>query len=163
MVGKHAGQKATRLLNGPEAHRFLADPLVSTQSSKPGRCRWSRAGLWAWLDLNQRPHPYQRWTAERHASQPLRWSGHSVSHKDGVNRSPAPARVYCPLASWRRTHEASHKRTEDGKHARELGRDADVNAETLLQRGPSSTPRPACRHQVSGRRRRRAGVPGCAR
>jgi len=25
--------------------------------------------LWAWLDLNQRPHPYQRWTAKRRANQ----------------------------------------------------------------------------------------------
>jgi hypothetical protein len=25
--------------------------------------------LWAWLDLNQRPHPYQRWTAKRRANE----------------------------------------------------------------------------------------------
>ena len=41
--------------------------------------RWSRADLWAWLDLNQRPHPYQRWMAERCAIQPLRWWCYSVS------------------------------------------------------------------------------------
>jgi hypothetical protein len=35
--------------------------------------------LWSWLDLNQRPHPYQRWTAERCAKQPFRWSRDTVS------------------------------------------------------------------------------------
>jgi hypothetical protein len=44
--------------------------------------------LWAWLDLNQRPHPNQRSTAERRANQPFRWSGDSVVLQDGVNRSP---------------------------------------------------------------------------
>jgi hypothetical protein len=34
---------------------------------------------WAWLDLNQQAHPYQRWTAERCAIQRLRWSCDSVS------------------------------------------------------------------------------------
>jgi hypothetical protein len=43
------------------------------------RFRWSRADLWAWLDLNQRPHPYQRWTAERCAKQHFRWSRDTVS------------------------------------------------------------------------------------
>jgi hypothetical protein len=33
---------------------------------------------WAWLDLNQRPHPYQRWTADRCADWPFRWSCDSV-------------------------------------------------------------------------------------
>jgi hypothetical protein len=28
------------------------------------RFRWSRAGLWAWLDLNQRPHPYQAYSRD---------------------------------------------------------------------------------------------------
>jgi hypothetical protein len=32
MVGKHAGQRATRLLNRSKARRLLAEPLVSTQS-----------------------------------------------------------------------------------------------------------------------------------
>jgi hypothetical protein len=39
----------------------------------------SKLMLWAWLDLNQRPHPYQRSTAERHANRPFRWSCDSVS------------------------------------------------------------------------------------
>jgi hypothetical protein len=32
------------------------------------RFRWSEALLWAWEDLNLRPHPYQVSPAERHAS-----------------------------------------------------------------------------------------------
>jgi hypothetical protein len=52
-----------------------------------------RSQLWACQDLNLRPHPYQRWTAERCAIQPLRWSCHSrTSYKDGVNGAPLFAR-----------------------------------------------------------------------
>src|SRR4029453_5840467 len=40
---------------------------------RPGpRFRWSEAEWWAWEDLNQRPHPYQRYqvsTADRCANQ----------------------------------------------------------------------------------------------
>jgi hypothetical protein len=43
------------------------------------RSRRSTPVQWAWLDLNQRPHPYQVSTAERHAIQPFRWWRHSVS------------------------------------------------------------------------------------
>ena len=43
------------------------------------RFRWSGALLWAWEDLNLRPHPYQRSTANRCAIQPFRWSCSSVS------------------------------------------------------------------------------------
>ena len=33
------------------------------------RIRRSTPVWWAWLDLNQRPHPYQRWTAKRRANE----------------------------------------------------------------------------------------------
>jgi hypothetical protein len=51
---------------------------------KPGDRRfcWSRADLWAWLDLNQRPHPYQLNAGNRCADRPfpghLRPSGPKV-------------------------------------------------------------------------------------
>ena len=32
------------------------------------RLRWSKAGLWAWEDLNLRPHPYQQSRAYRCAT-----------------------------------------------------------------------------------------------
>ena len=31
--------------------------------------------------MNQRPHPYQRSTAQRHANQPFHWSCYSVNHR----------------------------------------------------------------------------------
>ena len=31
--------------------------LLAISTLRDQRFRWSRAGLWAWLDLNQRPHP----------------------------------------------------------------------------------------------------------
>jgi hypothetical protein len=36
-------------------------------------------GGWACQDLNLGSHPYQRWTAKRHASQPFRWSCDTIS------------------------------------------------------------------------------------
>jgi hypothetical protein len=51
---------------------------------KPGDRRfcWSRADLWAWLDLDQRPHPYQLNAGNRCADRPfpghLRPSGPKV-------------------------------------------------------------------------------------
>jgi hypothetical protein len=38
---------------------------AGTLTTADQRLRWSKAVWWAWLDLNQRPHPYQRWTVER--------------------------------------------------------------------------------------------------
>jgi hypothetical protein len=43
------------------------------------RLRRSKPVQWAWLDLNQRPHPYQRSTAKRCAIRPFRSSRHSMS------------------------------------------------------------------------------------
>jgi hypothetical protein len=56
-----------------------ASDWTGTWKRTAQRFRWSEAGLWAWLDLDQRPHPYQRWTAERHANRRSRRSFGSVS------------------------------------------------------------------------------------
>jgi len=37
-----------------------------TPEAQGHRFRWSKGNLWAWLDLNQRSHPYERSTAECH-------------------------------------------------------------------------------------------------
>jgi hypothetical protein len=42
---------------------------LSTRTCWSKRCRGSEAISWAWPDLNQRPHPYKRSTAARHADQ----------------------------------------------------------------------------------------------
>ena len=68
---------------------------LATGSQAPSVSAGQGPVLWAWLDLNQRPHPNQRSTAERRANQPFRWSGDSVVLQDGVNRSPG-----CTSASW---------------------------------------------------------------
>ena len=66
---------------GGAVNRLLTSD--ASQPLNPGpddqRFRWSEAVWWAWLDLNQRPHPYQRWTADRHANQHFRWSCDTVS------------------------------------------------------------------------------------
>jgi hypothetical protein len=41
---------------------------LSTRTCWSKRCRGSEAISWAWPDLNQRPHPYKRSTAARHAT-----------------------------------------------------------------------------------------------
>ena len=45
-----------------------ASDEAATRKRSNQRSRWSRAGLWAWLDLNQRPHPYQQSSAYRCAT-----------------------------------------------------------------------------------------------
>ena len=42
------------------------------------RFRWSGADLWAWLDLNQRPHPYQQNARNRCAKRRSRRSRSTV-------------------------------------------------------------------------------------
>src|SRR5512132_1388329 len=49
------------------------------------------AALWAWLDLNQRPHPYQQSRAERCAARRFPWSPPTV--RDEVMRSYNLART----------------------------------------------------------------------
>jgi hypothetical protein len=42
----------------PHPSRDASKPAGSRKTTEQ-RFRWSEAGWWAWLDLNQRPHP--RW------------------------------------------------------------------------------------------------------
>ena len=62
---------AKRLLRGvvPAQERQRLQDLIpngihpiglTPQSVGDQRFRWSRANLWAWLDLNQRPHPERK-------------------------------------------------------------------------------------------------------
>jgi hypothetical protein len=104
----HDSGTAKRLLRGvvptqersalkTSSHRI--HPIGLAPQTPDQRKRWSRARLWAWLDLNQRPHPYQRSTAERRANQPLRWSRYSVSPTRMGNLSVQPsvlATLFCP-------------------------------------------------------------------
>jgi hypothetical protein len=73
ITGEHAGMRS------PTAMRGRPTGAVASERTPLACLPRSKVVQWAWLDLNQRPHPYQRWTAERCASQPLRWSCHSVS------------------------------------------------------------------------------------
>jgi hypothetical protein len=52
------------------------------------RFRWSEAGLWAWLDLNQRPHPYQVSRAQRCADRRFPRSPVSVRGEGMRSNSP---------------------------------------------------------------------------
>ena len=72
ITGKHAGMRS------PTAMRGRPTGAVASERTPLACLPRSKVVQWAWLDLNQRPHPYQRWTAERHANQPFRWSGYSV-------------------------------------------------------------------------------------
>jgi hypothetical protein len=53
--------------------KWDASNWTDTWKRSDQRFRWSGAGLWAWLDLNQRPHPYQQSPAERHADCSFPW------------------------------------------------------------------------------------------
>jgi hypothetical protein len=69
------------------------------------RFRWSRADLWAWLDLNQRPHPYQQSRAYRYAT--LRFRRWRVTVRGKVMRSYSHGRTSAPT----RCH--GHSKIED--------------------------------------------------
>jgi hypothetical protein len=59
--GEIASVKIDRLTSSlPGMHPSLSVPKATDQHF----C-WSEAALWAWLDLNQRPHPYQVSRAKR--------------------------------------------------------------------------------------------------
>jgi hypothetical protein len=66
---------------------------------KPGDWRfcWSRADLWAWLDLNQRPHPYQVSRAKRCADRRFPRSLATVRREGMRSNSP----LVCVHRSWR--------------------------------------------------------------
>jgi hypothetical protein len=62
-------------------HRGPRQQAVPSKAVRPGGkpgLTWENE-VWAWLDLNLGPHPYQRSTAERRANRPFRWSCDSVS------------------------------------------------------------------------------------
>jgi hypothetical protein len=60
-------------------YRGDAQKQLRSRETTDERFRSSKPMEWAWLDLNQRPHPYQRWTAKRHAIAHLRRSRRSVN------------------------------------------------------------------------------------
>ena len=66
--------------------RRRAEPTVIEETTGE-RSRRSEPLWWAWLDLNQRPHPYQRSTADRHANQHCP-RPYETCHRDGVNQVP---------------------------------------------------------------------------
>ena len=47
--------------------------VTTIEGTTGERSRRSIPVLWAWLDLNQRPHPYQQSRAERHADRCFPW------------------------------------------------------------------------------------------
>jgi hypothetical protein len=68
--GEIASVKIDRLTSSlPGMHPSLPVPKATDQHF----CR-SEAVLWAWLDLNQRPHPYQQSRAKRYADRRFAWS-----------------------------------------------------------------------------------------
>jgi hypothetical protein len=74
--GGLAAAQAARLVLGDDEP---APRTVSASATTLEDAAGNLAASLDWLDLNQRPHPYQRSTAERRAIQRLRWSCDSVS------------------------------------------------------------------------------------
>jgi hypothetical protein len=80
-----SARSSSRPANPPPWHEESSSPTPRNRgqtraSRKHGAVHcWSGAVLWAWLDLNQRPYPYQRSTAERRAMTHLRRSRRSVN------------------------------------------------------------------------------------
>jgi hypothetical protein len=58
--------RAAQTKPGPHPRTDASD-WAGTWKRSDQRFRWSQAISWAWLDLNQRPHPYQQSRAYRYA------------------------------------------------------------------------------------------------
>ena len=71
------------------------------------RFRWSGAVWWAWLDLNQRPHPYQVSRAKRCADRRFPRSPLSVRGEGMRSYSPARTspRTRCPWPRGKVCHQ----------------------------------------------------------
>jgi hypothetical protein len=74
-----------------------ASDEAATRKRSNQRSRWSRAGLWAWLDLNQRPHPYQVSRAQRCADGRFPRSRTSVRGEGMRSNSAVDWRPPCGL------------------------------------------------------------------
>ncbi len=107
----HDSGTAKRLLKGvvrlrrgsaPSRPHPKRDPSdwADTARRREQHLRWSTADLWAWLDLNQRPHPYQVSRAKRCADRRFPRSLATVRAKGGVLTSPSRlARNALPMAA----------------------------------------------------------------
>jgi hypothetical protein len=83
ITGEHAGMRS------PTAMRGRPTGAVASERTPLACLPRSKVVQWAWLDLNQRPHPYQQSRAYRHAD---RRSCRSLATVRGaVMRSSAPA------------------------------------------------------------------------
>jgi hypothetical protein len=103
------------------------------------RIRWSNRILWAWLDLNQRPHPYQQSRAYRCATLHFCWSLPTVEGE--VRRCcslPEPAPTSCPCCG--QGMPAICRRQGDGAAG---GRGSPIERVTATVSGRLTDPSPA--------------------
>ena len=94
----HDNGTVKRLLRGvvpAQARKHLktssqrdASNWAGTWKRSDQRLRWSQPASWAWLDLNQRPHPYQLSRAQRCADRRLRRSRPTVGTKGMRSTGP---------------------------------------------------------------------------